>query len=290
MFGSCKTVKVVVKYYYLWLGGEGLSELGRANGAFCRKKALPTARALLSRDGNRTMLILSILICAVASFLPTLVISWPLTYLLDWESMYYDTPLMYTVLYYLEWLVRFVFFFLTATPLYLGLYRMAVRMSREESVRPLDVFYYFGGKVLYRRALLILLRTACFVLPVYGALKVLSGAFGVENGVIFIALSVALLAVVSFVCLVVSSFTGGYITLAILREDAPLSECVALARELSRGRTWSNVLFLLSLVWRLLLSLLSVGVVLLLHTLPVSLLASANYVGRLAEGVIDLNS
>lgn len=263
---------------------------GRENAAFCRKKALPTARALLSRDGNRTTLILSILICAVASFLPTLVISWPLTYLLDWEGMYYDTPLLYTVLYYLEWLIGFVFFFLTATPLYLGIYRMAVQMSREEAVHLLDVFYYFGSKRLYRRALLILLRTACFLLPVCGAIQALADAVGIENGMLVVVLSLLLLVAVFFICLVIFSCTGGYITLSILRENAPLSECAALARELSRGRMWGNVLFLLPLVWRLLLSLLSVGVVLLLHTLPVSLLASANYVGRLAEGVIDLNS
>lgn len=289
-FWSCKIIKVVVKYYYLWFGGEVLNGLERLHAELCRKKAIPTARVLLSREGNRTMLILSVLICAVASFLPTLVITWPLTYLIDWETLYEGNMLLYSVLYYAEWLVHLAFFFLTAPPLYLGLYRMAVRMSREESVGILDVFRYFSSKALYRRAIAIVLRTACFVLPVYFAGLLAVSTLGMEDGALLTALSLCLLAVVFLLCLFIFSLSGGYVTLAVLREDAPLSECRAMAREISRGRAWTNVIFLLSLSWRILLSLLTVGVVLLVHTLPMSMLASANYVGRQSEAVIDLNS
>lgn len=266
-----------------------MNELERANVAFCRKKAIPTARALLLSGGNRTLLILSILICAVASLLPTVVISWPLTYLLDWEGMYYGNPVLYAVLYYLEWLVCLVFFFFTAAPVCFGLYRMAVRMSREEEAQLLDVFYYFSSRKLYGRAIKLVFWTACFVIPVYGAGALAVHAFQTENGVLLV-LSLLLLGVVFLLSLLLFSLEGGYLTLSVIREDAPLGECRALAREVSRGKAWENVLFLLSLLWRLCLSLLSVGVVLLLHTLPVSLLASANYVGRLAEKVTDLNS
>lgn len=267
-----------------------MNGLARLHDELCRKKAIPTARALLSRDGNRTVLILSVLICAVASFLPTLVISWPLTYLIDWETLYREDLVLYAILYYAEWLVYLAFFFLTAPPLYLGLYRMAVRMSREESTEILDVFHYFSSRELYRRALLIILRTACFVLPVCLAGLLLGSTLGMEGGLIFTVLSLCLLVVVFLLCLLIFSLSGGYVTLAVLRENAPLSECRAMAREISRGRGITNVTFLLSLTWRILLSLLTVGVVLLIHTLPMSILASANYVGRLSEGVIDLNS
>ena len=282
--------KIVVKYCYLWSGGERLNGLERLRDESYRKKAIPTARALLSRDGNRTVLILSVLICAVASFLPTLVITWPLTYLVDWETLYGANLVLYAVLYYAEWIVYLAFFFFTAPPLYLGLYRTAVRMSREESTGVLDVFHYFSSKALYRRAMTIVFRTACFVLPVYLAGLLVGSTLGMEDGWILTVLSVCLLVVVFLICLLSFSLSGGYVTLAVLREDAPLSECRAMAREISRGRAWTNVIFLLSLSWRILLSLLTVGVVLLVHTLPMSMLASANYVGRQSEAVIDLNS
>lgn len=267
-----------------------MNGLERLHADLCRKKAIPTARALLSRDGNRTVLILSVLICAVASLLPTLVITWPLTYLIDWEALYGENLMLYAVLYYAERLVYLAFFFLTAPPLYLGLYRMAVRMSHEESTNILDVFHYFSSRALYRRAITIVLRTACFVLPVCLAGLLVGSTLGMEDGLILTALSFCLLVIVFLLCLLIFSLSGGYITLAVLRENAPLSECRTMAREISRGRAWTSVIFLLSLTWRSLLSLLTVGVVLLIHTLPMSILASANYVGRLSEGVIDLNS
>lgn len=267
-----------------------MKEFDRANAVLCGKLALPTARALLSGKGNRVTLILSILICAVASFLSTLVVSWPLTYLLDWEGLYYGSYLIYAFLYYAELTVCLVFFFFTALPLYLGLYRMAVRMSREEPVHLLDIFYYFSGAPLYRRALVLLLRVVGFAAPVCGASLLLSSALAAEDGAVLVVLSALLVIVVFLICLLLFSLSGGYITIAILREDAPLSECRTLTKKISGGKAWGNVAFLLSLTWRLLLSLLPAGVLLLVHTLPMSMLASANYIGRLAESVTDLNS
>ena len=265
-------------------------EFDRANALFCGKRALPTARALLLERGNRVTLILSILICAVASFSAVPVVSWPLTYLLDWESLYYNSYSLYAFLYYVEMAACFLCFFFTAFPLYLGLYRMAVRMSREESVHLLDTFYYFSSASLYRRALMILLRMVGFAAPVYGAGLLLSSALMVEDSAGLVLFSACLLLVVFLLCILLFSLWGGYTTLAILKENAPLAECRAMARELSRGRMWGSAAFLLSLSWRLLLSLLPAGVLFLVHTMPMSLLASANYVGRLSEGVIDLNS
>ena len=253
-------------------------EFTRTTNAEARRGALVTARALLGQNGNRLRLVLAICICCAASLLPTLLISWPFSVLLDWETLLNENGALVVLLYMVEAPLRAAFFFFLVIPLYLGGFRMAVRMSRQEMTEIYDVFYYFAGKALYLRGIKIISRAFWSLLPLYLFCSVYQMFYRpqlVWTGVIVLLLLL--------LYLVIASFSGGFVLLSTLKETTPVGECMRMAKLISRGRRWSNLLLSLSFFWRLALSLIPAGVLLLIHTLPLCLLASANYTLRRIE-------
>ncbi len=253
----------------------------------CRRGALSSGKAFLHREGNGTTLILAILICAVASLLPSVVIARPLIVLIDWDALYYSSPFWYNALTVLEIFAMYVALFFTAIPIYLGLYRMAVRMSREESTSLIDVFYFFSSGKRYKRALGILWITVLRMCPVYFALVYFLQMFIAELDLGLpmyqFAVSFGIVVMLALLSCFLLAFSGGFVTVALVREDFTLRACRTVARTMSKGKKKSHFLFLLSLLWRMFLALLPAGVVLIIYTLPLALLANANYVGRCLE-------
>ncbi len=253
----------------------------------CRRSALVSGKALLHREGNGTTLILAILISAVASFLPTMLIAWPLTFLLDWDGIYNISILLYDLLILMEMGTLFAALFFTATPIYLGLYRMAVRMSREEDTSVTDVFYYFSSGKLYARALGILWLTVLRMYPAYMALSFFLQNFiqnfQMQGSAYQFLMQLATVAGLALLSCFLLAFSGGFVTVALAREDFTLRACRTVAKAVSKGKRKSHFLFLLLLLWRMFLALLPAGIVLIVYTLPFSLLANANYVGRCLE-------
>ncbi len=250
-----------------------------------RRGAIATAKMLLHREGNQTALVLAILIALTASFLPAVLIEWPVSFLLDWEAIFASNSTLYTVLILAQDLLVLVFSFFTALPLYIGVYRMAVLMSKGKHPGAMEIFYYFSEGKLYARVLGILFRFAWRILLVYLFVPILMPYILVLDmpGIFQFLCLIALAVFIAFLTLVFVSFSGGNVTFAVVDDAMPLRMCAKRARAMSRGKRGSHLLFSLSWLWRMLLGLASIGTVLFIYTMPLALLANANYVGRCVE-------
>ncbi len=246
-----------------------------------RRGALVSAEAILNREGNRTMLVLAVILVTAASFLPTMLIGWTSTYLLDWNAM---SEGLYGFLSLAQSVLCYVVLFLTASPLYLGLYRLAVMTAREDTPPLLELFYYYADKRLYRRSLALVWRVMLRLLPLYLFFVGLLGAFTAtpDAETLFGGLIVACILVPPLLWLTSLFFAplGGLVTLAVSREDMTVRECLRMAKAISHGKKGENIKFFFSLAWRMLVSFIPVAVPLIVHTLPFALLANVNYVDR----------
>lgn len=246
----------------------------------CRKHALATGRAVFFRDGNATVLVVSSLIAAMAAFLPTVLISWTLTYLVDWDVIYMERPILYGALSVFESVLTFAFSFFTVFPLYLGVYRIAVRIMKGELPQIFDVFCYFTGKGRYRRAIMILVRLLLRLIAPYLCCSFLLRLLTEGSKALVVLLLVPLGMVVLGLTVFLFAVSLGFVTHAVSDDERPLADCLSQARRASKGMRGSHMLFVFSLTWRMLLSLIPVGVPLLIYMLPVALLALPNYVWR----------
>ncbi len=248
--------------------------------SICRKQARSSGRAAFFCDGNGTVLVLSLLVALVASFLPTLLITWTLSYLIDWNMIYAETPALYSALYALESLSVFVFSIFTACPLYLGVYRFAVCIMTGRRPQILEIFYYFTEKSRYFRSLRVLFRLALRIAVPYFFFAMFFRLAITGEAAVAVLLILPLALLFSLLSALWLAATFGFVTHAVTDDDRSLRACLDAARTASRGRRGSHMLFVFSLAWRMLLSLIPVGVPLLIYMLPVALLSLPNYVWR----------
>ena len=149
-------------------------------------------------------------------------------------------------------------------PMVFGLYRVVLSMRGGESFEFSSLFFYFGSLRAYGRGLGMTLLLLASIAPC----------------VVLYGLSTAPLVVLA---LFMSCRCYPFLTLALSDSDAPLIQTMRRAIRLTSHRVWSVFVFRMRRFIAFLLSLLSVGVVTLLHTLPLTLLASCEFTLLLAE-------
>ena len=163
-------------------------------------------------------------------------------------------------------------FFFGVMPVLLGRLRLVGLVAADRSPMLHEIFYYFTSPQRYRRALLIgallalgialpvALSVAAFYLStlVYYDFLIFELSWWIAT-LIFIGLLVA-----SFVCSLLFFFVcGGYLCavgVAIGNEGLLVREALALSCGAGYRSLWQSFLFLLCSLWRLLLSLLTLGV------------------------------
>ncbi len=238
-----------------------------------RRAARARASEVLHLAENRATLVLACIASAVVSFAAYFV-AWAFALAVsefsqkDGFGLWLFTQLLTVAL-----------LLLLAMPLWLGTYRLALRMVDARPFGMEDYFYYIKNPEKYTRALGISARLLVRWIPAILGFWVLQLFFAYDLVglllIFFFAITVLLsLLLVGKLC--------GFVTAAVTDGSMSLDRAIKKGRAVAAGEQMSALRFHFGMAWRMLLSLLFAGVPLILHTLPVSMLASACYIRRLS--------
>ena len=232
--------------------------------------AAETAKNTLNLGENRLKLVVCIMICAVATVLAWLMSD--LSYVtleafgVSASAAYYLTTFAVTVIFWL----------LLAAPLYMGTFKIALRMLRGESTEIADIFDVFASPSDRRRAFALSFSLLWRILPI-----IVVCSFTAEVNLIaeIAELSPALVSIVNtaFVPALVLSLAFaasqlGFVSFAYTEERVSVRTAIKKARKARKGN-YKSVFALATLtLLKLLLSLLTLGILTVIHTLPMALL------------------
>ena len=239
-----------------------------------RDRAFGRARALLNERNNRLMLIVGILACILATVAVTVILS-SLVVAFDLVALVGE-PMAVVLMN----VVQAVLCFFTVYPLYLGLFDSALSISRGEQADISLLFgFYSSFRMLWRawRIQLRILWNSFPLLLVIAASHV--SLFSEIELISTVVLPVLVLVepLLLFWGLYSSSRIFPFAMLALKEPAIPLREAMKCAKRATRGRVFAVCAMRIRLIWRFLLSLLSIGVVTLLHVLPLTLLSYSEY-------------
>ncbi|MBE6662183.1 MAG: hypothetical protein E7606_02740 [Ruminococcaceae bacterium] len=238
-----------------------------------RRAARERASEVLHLAENRATLVLACIASAVVSFA---------SYFVAWAFALAVSELSCEdgfVLWLFTQLLTVVLLLLLAMPLWLGTYRLALRMVDARSFGMEDYFYYIKNSATYTRALGISARLLVRWIPAILGFWVLQLFFDYDLVGLLLACFFAVTVLLSLV------FVGrlcGFVTMAIADSSLSLGKAQQRGAVIASGEQMSTLRFHFGMAWRMLLSLLLAGVPLILHTLPSSMLATACYVRRLS--------
>ena len=231
------------------------------------------AREALERKGNRLKLAVSVIICVAITF-----VMWNTSDAVELlVGCFVSDP---TVCYLVANGLLYFLLVFVASPVYLGVFFAAARMLRGESVEIIDVFDSFSSSRSYGRALGLALNMFLRILPIVLILRLpyaaraLSGWLEIPKSFADYGSVISIVAALIIVLPVASSF--GFVGFAEMHREQSLRQAVKRARKARKGK--SSLVFSLaySTLLKLLLSLLSVGVITGLHTIPLALLRYAS--------------
>lgn len=241
-----------------------------------RRAARGCARQVLNMGANRLTLVLAEIACTAVSFF---------SYFAVWigAMALYASPAGERLGEggFFAWCVMHILFlllfWLLAAPLWLGTYRLAICMVDGREAGGKEFFRYVSSARAYGRALGISARLILRWLPAFVGYVLMQAFWGQD------LLGVLLL--VLFVLTVVISLLwvgelAGFVTIALSDNSFSLRGARRFAARALEGERMCDFGFHLGTAWRMLVSLLWVGVPLMLHTLPASMLSAACYVRR----------
>lgn len=245
-----------------------------------RDRSLAKARAVLNEGNHRLVLIVGILTCIVATVAVAMIVS-AFDVAFDFVSLMGEPMAVICMS-----LSQSVLCFFLVYPLYLGLFRMALGMSRGEPVDVAQLFGFYSSFRMLWRAWRIQLRILwnSFPLLLISASSYVS-LFSEIELIATVVLPVLGLVepLLLFWGLYSSSRIFPFAMLALKEPALPLREAMKRAKTATRGRAFAVCAMRIRLIWRFLLSLLSIGVVTLLHVLPLTLLAYSEYSTELTK-------
>ncbi len=218
----------------------------------------------LSKHGNRLLLIealiLTVLMCS--SFVVVDGLFFVLAQMLPQENIS-------VLLTALKFLAQFLLSLFVILPLMVGLLRMASKIEQQQETVLAELFHSFGSARAYGRALglsfgfswraVLIAFAACgtYMLADYLPLP-------------FLAIVVVALLIVAEAFLGMLLLSRLFYTLAFSMQEpsVPLSQCRRASRRMTKAFRWRGFGFFLHYLPQFLLGLLTVGILLLAHTLP----------------------
>ena len=263
--------------YYLYyevecLSGGGL--LARLKKTIKQHYAECASKTLVS-DGNQLKLALCVMLCVALTML-----SWWLSDLFEISFSIFAVSYNEPVVYWCSILLLGLLIILLVAPVYIGMFGLAMRMSQGENTEIVDIFDTFSSLKSYGRALRISLNLFVRILPIVLLLRfpylldTLAYYFTVPELVYeyvwFAVIPIALVVVLP----VGSSF--GFVSFSYLYENESLRACVRQARKARKGNYKAIYSLVYTTLIKLLLSLLTVGVWTVIHTIPMALLDYAS--------------
>lgn len=260
---------------------RGVKAMTTERNISAQKNALSRARSLLGADGNRVKLIVGLLICVLATVTVLLIVS-ALSLMIDFEGIYATSAALGALVEVAFMLIQLILVLLLAFPLYLGLFSAALRMRRGEPFSLGDLFMFFDSPAAYLRGWGITVRVVGRAFPyliLYG-LSLL--AYLLASDVFY-----GLVGIAAAPLVILGLYTTGrsfpFVMLALCNPGASLKHTMINAIAMTRKKTLSILVFRMRLLWRFLLSLVSIGVVTLFHVLPLMILADNEYAFELVR-------
>lgn len=269
-------------------GGANLRSETVENRKNERDPVLARAKVLLGESGNRLSLIIGILVCILATVAVLLVVScFGLT--VDFDAIYARSHTLGAVVDMAFLLVQMILLLFLVLPLYVGLFASALAMRNREKFELSDLFRFFGSPGAYRRGFGIVIFWVGRAFPywiLYG-LAMVANAF--ESDLFY-----GLVGLLALPLILWGVYTTGrsfpFVVLALSDETVPLRVAMRSAKRMTNKKVWSLFVFRMRLFGKFCLSLFSVGVVTLLHVLPLTILANHEYAFFLADSSREHNN
>ena len=245
-----------------------------------RDNAMKNARKTLERKGNRLMLVFGILACILTIFSVVLIVD-----AFDVAFSFSQAVSVSVATMVLDAVIWVVCFFM-AFPLCLGVIRGAVLMAGGRVLEFSQFFVFYGSWRMYLRALKLQLCILVYACPYIAVLFCKYLFLFAEEGMIspiFPWLSLLPLPAFLIVGFLSTSRVFPFAILALGDSQLPVEQAIYYATETTRGRILSVCAMRIRFVWRFLLSLLSIGVVTLIHVIPLMLLTYGEYTSELVD-------
>ena len=232
--------------------------------------AAKIAKATLATEGNRVKLSVAVLICTSLTMLTWLLSELPVTVLdalgINEEYLYFP----------ISQLTLSLLILLFVAPVYLGVYRMSIKMLLCESAEIADVFDSFSSCRAYARAIALSLKILVRILPIILVLRIHAIMNYLSYWLVFydetltavnICFVPVALLLVLFAC---RSF--GIVSFAFFDESARFGKTQKAARKARKGNAKAIFALAYKTLCGLVLSLLSLGVAAIVHTIPLAML------------------
>ncbi len=185
------------------------------------------------------------------------------------------------VLWYAVTVIFDIIGIIAVAPIFCGTYRMASRLALGERPNVTEVFYYLAPRRCGRAIVAYSLTAVPFWLYAFFT-NILTSAVTsmIEEPILLTAANLASLVplfVGALILLLPLTFFFSVFAAVINGEDQPIALCISAAVRAVRGKLWQTYLFRLSFVPLILLSMLTVGMLLVIFTVPYMLIAYFYY-------------
>ncbi|MBQ7337765.1 MAG: hypothetical protein IJW40_04830 [Clostridia bacterium] len=232
-----------------------------------------SAADILSRPGIRMSMILATLLF-ISVWIGTLYLVENTWLALDWSGLYESSPLLYSALDILLYLVDGLIVIFLCIPLAYGWFRFMYLAAGGVTPPYSVLFTAFGNQTIYLRSLALMLRLLlrCAIpLLIFAAAAVIAFLFFTLGGVFGIFLMV-IFSVLAAVALLLGTLYNAGVTLVIFLDinhpDLSVKTLFAQAKQLLEKKKAELWLMELTLIPWLLLGLVTIGTVLIFHTIP----------------------
>ena len=245
-----------------------------------RDRALRGARKTLNYKNNRLLLVVGILACILSTVSVFLLYE-----AFDIAFAFSGRVMPFAAMLVLDVTTSILCFFMVF-PLYLGVARGAIFLSCGRPIEFSQFFVYYSSLRMFWRALEIQMCMALYAFPflaigIFKYLHLMGATFKVIG-----ILAWVLTPVIPILLLLGFYTTTRIFSFAILAlgdSKMSLGRALYYAKMATRGRFFSVCAMRIRFLWRFAVSLLSIGVVALIHTLPLILLAYGEYAAELVE-------
>lgn len=250
-----------------------------------RDRAISEAKRLLGEREMRLRLILGILTCVFSAVSVMIVVS-SFSFAVDFDALVAVSPDLAVVVESALIVLQDIFVFFLSFPLFLGFLRSVLTMRKGSAFEIADLLCFFDSPASYARGMGILFRLAWRAFP-FVILRIFSlvAVFLPLDDFYFlmILLEVGLI----FLGIYTTGKSYPFLIFALLDDRIPLSESMHRAKAATARKMRSIFVFRMRFALLFLLSLLSVGVITLLHVLPCWILATQEYAMILSENDSD---
>lgn len=235
-----------------------------------KRNAAKYAKETLAKDGNRMKLSASVIICISLTM-----IMWLLSGLSDIVLDIFDITDEYLYYPVSKLTLGFLIFFLVS-PVYVGTFRMAIRMLQGEETEIADIFDTFSSFKSYVRAFRLSFKMFLRILPIMLALRIHAIMDYLSYWLVFYdetlkAVDIFFVPVALFLVLFACR-SFGIVSFAYLDESARLGKARKAARKARKGNQRTICALAYKTLFKLILSLLTLGIATIVHTIPLAML------------------